>query len=148
MKTRSLVKRCTPALLGAVLLVAFLCGGPLRAYEKPEDIGPVAAKRWLELVDSGKYGPSWERASTLFKAGVGKAQWEQTVAAVRAQTGNVKLRELKASQATKTLPGAPPGEYVVMQFTTAFEKKPSAIETVVVMLDADNEWRVSGYFVK
>jgi hypothetical protein len=51
-------------------------------------------------------------------------------------------------QYTKELPGAPDGEYVVIQFRAAYAKKKSAIETVTPMLDADGRWRVSGYFVK
>jgi hypothetical protein len=49
---------------------------------------------------------------------------------------------------SQSLPGAPDGEYVVIQFATSFENKKSAIETVTPMLDSDGEWRVSGYFIK
>jgi len=50
-------------------------------------------------------------------------------------------------QATDQFPGAPAGNYVVLQFTTAFEKRP-ATETVTLMLDCDRGWRLAGYFVK
>ena len=48
----------------------------------------------------------------------------------------------------KTLPGAPDGQYVVIQFNTSFKKKKSAVETITPMLDKDKKWRVSGYFIK
>jgi hypothetical protein len=48
----------------------------------------------------------------------------------------------------QSLPGAPDGEYVVIQFKTAFENKKFAIETVTPMLDGDGKWRVSGYFIR
>ena len=48
----------------------------------------------------------------------------------------------------KTLPNAPDGEYVVIQYDTNFEHKQGAVETVVPMLDKDGKWRVSGYFIK
>jgi hypothetical protein len=57
-------------------------------------------------------------------------------------------RELKSKQYTKTLPGAPDGEYVVIQYKTTFENKKSAIETVIPMLEKDGRWRVSGYYIK
>jgi len=34
------------------------------------------------------------------------------------------------------------------EYETVFEKKSSAVETVVPMVDADGTWRVSGYFVR
>jgi hypothetical protein len=45
------------------------------------------------------------------------------------------------------LPGAPDGEYVVIQFESSFEKKKSAVETVTPMLEKDGKWRVSGYYI-
>ena len=50
--------------------------------------------------------------------------------------------------ASEALPGAPDGEYVVIQYESSFEHKQSAIETVTPMLDTDGKWRVSGYFIK
>lgn len=47
-----------------------------------------------------------------------------------------------------SLPGAPDGEYVVIQFETSFEKKKSSLETVTPMKEKDGAWRVSGYYIK
>jgi hypothetical protein len=47
-----------------------------------------------------------------------------------------------------TMPGAPDGEYVVIQYQTTFEHKNSAVETVTPMLDNDGQWRVSGYYIR
>jgi hypothetical protein len=49
---------------------------------------------------------------------------------------------------TTTLPGAPDGEYVVIQYQSSFGKKNLAVETVTPMLDQDGVWRVSGYFIR
>jgi hypothetical protein len=57
-------------------------------------------------------------------------------------------RTLKSASYAKSLPGAPDGEYVVIQFDATFEKKQSAIETVTPMKEPDGRWRVSGYFIK
>jgi hypothetical protein len=46
------------------------------------------------------------------------------------------------------LPGAPDGQYVVMQFETSFANKKSAIETVTFMLEKDGQWKSAGYFIK
>jgi hypothetical protein len=55
---------------------------------------------------------------------------------------------LRSKHYTNTLPGAPDGEYVVIQYETSFENKKSAIETITPMLDEDGRWRVSGYYIK
>ena len=70
------------------------------------------------------------------------------VRAVRDPLGKVTTRKLKSATYTKSLPGAPDGEYVVIQYESSFEHKQSAVETVTPMLDKDGKWRVSGYFIK
>jgi hypothetical protein len=108
----------------------------------------VAAKSWLTLTDSAKYGQSWDEASSLSKAAVSKADWEKAIKAGRSPLGALKARKVKSANFTRTLPGAPDGEYVVIQFESQFENKAAAIETVTPMHDKDGVWRVSGYFIK
>jgi len=47
-----------------------------------------------------------------------------------------------------SMPGAPDGEYVVIQFESSFANKKSAVETVTPMKGEDGVWRVSGYYIK
>ena len=108
----------------------------------------VAAKTWLALTDSGKFGESWDNASTLSKAAVTKADWEKSIKAGRSPLGAMKARKVKSATFTRTLPGAPDGEYVVIQFESQFENKATAIETVTPMHDKDGAWRVSGYYIR
>jgi Protein of unknown function (DUF4019) len=108
----------------------------------------VAAKSWLALTDSAKYGQSWDDAASFFKGAITKADWEKAVRGVRSPLGAVKARKVKSTTFTRTLPGAPDGEYVVIQFETQFENKASAIETVTPMHDKDGAWRVSGYVIR
>ena len=75
-------------------------------------------------------------------------QWTQQISAVRAPLGKVTSREVKKATYAKSLPGAPDGEYVVIQTKASFENKASAIETITPMLDKNGKWRVSGYFIK
>jgi hypothetical protein len=67
---------------------------------------------------------------------------------VRMPLGKMISRKLKTSAYKTTLPGAPDGQYVVIQFETSFQNKKSAIETVTPMFDHDGRWRVSGYYIK
>ncbi len=62
--------------------------------------------------------------------------------------GYLHYRKVRNQTYTTSVPGAPDGEYVVIQFDTSFQNKKSAIETVTPMLDKDGKWRVSGYYIK
>ena len=130
-----------------VLVLALALGAVVQAGET-EDQAVKAAKEWLALVDAGDYADSWTEAAEFFRNAVTQAQWAQAVTPVREPLGDVVKRELKSAQYSTTLPGAPDGEYVLVQFTTTFEHKASAVETVTSMKDVDGAWRVAGYFVK
>lgn len=132
----------------ALAIVMLLTAPIVLAQNQNSEAGQKAADRWLAVVDKGDYAASYERASSLFKSAVSKDDWVQKVKAVRDPLGKVVSRKLQNAQYTTTLPGAPDGEYVVCQYQTSFENKKSAIETVVTMLDKDEQWKVSGYFIK
>jgi hypothetical protein len=135
------------AIIGMVILGLCFSSRSL-ANEAKEAAAVAAAAVWLNLVDEGMYGDSWETAAAYFKRAITKGKWEQMLTAVRNPLGRMVSRELISKTYSQSLPGAPDGEYVVIQFATSFENKRSAIETVTPMLDSDGEWRVSGYFIK
>ena len=108
----------------------------------------AAAEAWLGIVDQGEYGESWREAAEYFRNAIGQDQWVQTIKAVRGPLGNIVSRMVKSSHYQTSLPGAPDGEYVVIQFETSFKKKQAAVETVTPMRESDGRWRVSGYFIK
>ena len=113
-----------------------------------EKAAQAAAEAWLALVDAGKYDASWDEAAKLFRGAVDKATWQRQVGGVRGPIGALVSRKLSSATYTKSAPGAPDGEYVILQFATSFGNKQSAVETVTPMMDADGKWRVSGYFIK
>ncbi len=108
----------------------------------------AAAESWVALVDQEQYAASWEAAAASFKGAVPQQKWAQAVGVARGPFGGLKSRSVKSSTATRTLPGAPDGDYVVLQFNTVFEKKAAALETIAVLHDPDGHWRVVGYFVR
>jgi hypothetical protein len=131
-----------------VLAVAVLLGGSAPPATKPEDAAQAAAEAWLKLVDEGGSDASWDQAASVFKAAVSKEQWKQALAGARGPLGKLVSRKLKSRQYTESLPGAPDGKYVVIQYDSVLEKKAAAVETVTPMLDTDGAWRVSGYFIR
>jgi hypothetical protein len=46
------------------------------------------------------------------------------------------------------MPGAPDGDYVVMQFDTRFEHKQAAVETVTFLQEKQGGWKAAGYYIK
>lgn len=134
---------CVLALALTVAAVRGVAGEPDK-----EKAAVAAAEKWLALVDAGQYGESWAQAAELFRNAVKQEQWEQSMHAVREPLGKLVSRTVKSSHYKTSLPGAPDGEYVVIQFSTSFEHKQSAIEAVTPMMDKDGQWRVSGYYIK
>ena len=135
------------SVLLSLTLLLFL-SAMAQAQQKPEQVAQQSSDAWLALVDSGKYADSWQESSQLFKAHVTREQWQSMLRASRDPLGKMLSRKLKNATYTKTLPGAPDGEYVVIQYESSFEHKQSAVETVTPMLDKDGKWRVSGYYIK
>lgn len=139
---------------GSVLGLAALLGAALWAApavfadEAAERAAEKAASAWLALVDAGRYGDSWKEASSLFKKQVTADQWEAAARGARAPLGALRARKLASARYMTSLPGAPDGEYVVIQFQTDFENKKAAVETVTPMKEKDGSWKVSGYYVK
>ena len=135
-----------------VLLLAMgmvsVTGCALASNPEAEAAAIAAAEAWLALVDSERYGESWDEAAHYFRDALPKEQWQRTMQSGRKPLGKNFSRELKSKRYRTSLPGAPDGEYVVVQFNTSFENKKSAVETVTPMLDKDGKWRVSGYYVK
>jgi hypothetical protein len=117
-------------------------------YTEQEKAAQEIAGAWLQLVDAGEYEKSWNEAADYFKGAVSKEDWEKSLEAGRKPLGKLLSRTVTSAKYATSLPGAPDGEYVVIQYETSFENKQSAVETVTPMKDADGAWRVSGYYIK
>jgi hypothetical protein len=132
------------------LLIPFILSGSiaLAFADEQTDQAVAAAKTWLGLVDAKQYKESWIEAAPFFKDRISENDWVKMISLGRGPFGDVKSRELKDAKYATSLPGAPDGAYVVIQFKTSFANKADAIETITPMKDDKEAWRVSGYFVK
>lgn len=133
---------------GAVLLA-----GAVHAQDAQDPGAAVAAAtdsatRWLAIADAGKGGESWDAMAPAARSMVTESAWTGGLASTRAPLGAVKSRKLQSASFTHALPGAPAGDYVVIQYATDFANKPQSVETVVPMRLPDGSWKVSGYFVR
>jgi hypothetical protein len=125
---------------------AFVLTSPGAAGEK-ETAAESAALTWLSYVDDGEYVTSWSSAGAPLQKQLTPQAWEGAASGARKPLGALNGRTLKAAQHTTTLPGAPDGEYVVLQFDSKFEHKAAAVETVTTVLEGGS-WRVVGYFIR
>jgi hypothetical protein len=132
-----------------LVLALLIYSAPAVAGNPEKESAAVgAAQKWLALVDAGQYLESWEEAAELFRNAVTQEQWKQSLNAVRKPLGKLLTRKLKTKKYATSLPGAPDGEYVVIQFAASFDNKKAALATITPMLDRDGRWRVSGYYLK
>ena len=138
------MKRLMFCLLGLGFLALWMCA----CSPDNKKIAEGAASNWLKLVDSANYAQSWDDAGAVLKANVAKDQWQEVLVRNRAPLGALISRKLRSAEYTTQLPGAPDGQYVVLQYESGFEHKNSAIETVTPTLDKDGQWRVCLYVVR
>ena len=131
-------------IIASTMLCASVRADNEDAVRKADD----AAQRWLALADAGLYQKTWEQAAIPFQQAVSKAEWEKALRAVREPIGDVKNRSVTSATFTEKLPGAPKGQYVLIQYASKYTKNAEVTETVIPMLSEDGIWRVSGYFVK
>jgi Protein of unknown function (DUF4019) len=106
-----------------------------------------AARSWLALIDAGRYDRSWNDASSLFREHVTQAQWAAEAKAAREPLGAVESRGAPTVRLATSLPGAPDGQYAILQFHSRFAHKADAVEIVTMMMD-DGTWKSAGYFIR
>ena len=133
----------------AAVLSLAVCVQPAIAQESamPTQAAAAAAEAWLPLVDGGDYAASWSRTAASSRGLVTQQQWNDAMRKTRAPYGAVWSRSLLRAHHTTSLPNAPAGEYVVIQYQTEFANK-AGIETLVPMREPDGSWKVSGYYIK
>jgi hypothetical protein len=132
-------------LLGMLVGFAF---STVHAGSGEEQAAASAARGWLSLIDNSNYARSWQEASAYFQGAIDEERWTASLSGVRKPLGKLVSRKLQTAKYETVLPGAPDGQYVVMQFRASFANKKAAIETVTFMLDKDGKWRAAGYFIK
>jgi hypothetical protein len=113
-----------------------------------DGVDPAIAEAWLVQIDSGNYSRSWKEASEYFRGAVSEKGWVDALAGSRKPLGKLISMRLAKTQNAQSLPGAPDGHYVVIQFDTSFSNKKSAVETVTFVREKDGRWKAAGYYIR
>ncbi len=127
--------------------VAPSSGAPAAMQTTATPEATEAATAWIALLDHGQWAESWASAGAMFKAQVSEADWAANARSVREGVGPVVSRVQKSATRTASLPGAPAGDYTVIQYQTTFANRPDMTETAVFVHEAGG-WKAVGYFVR
>ena len=138
----------TVCILSVLVLSLSLWGIAVHADDTFAQSATAAAETWLGQVDAGDYARSWREASTYVQGAITEQAWIASLNGVRTPLGQRLSRQLKQVQHTQSMPGAPDGDYVVMQFDTRFANKQAAVETVTFLQEKKGEWKAAGYYIK
>ena len=120
-----------------------------QSNEQAVEAAKQAAQEWLSLFDAEKFRATWEEASPYFKSKVSTDQWVTLIEQSRRQRpvlDSLRSRSLVAARYTTSLPKAPDGEYVVVQYRATYANEQWA-ETVTLKKAPDG-WRVAGHFLQ
>jgi len=137
------------AIAAFVFSAAALAAPVLHAQEAPQ-VAPAteAATRWLAVMDAGKTAEAWDQGAPVMQSAITRDTWNQIGTQARAPLGAVKSRKQTSATFTKSLPGVPDGEYVVIQYATDFANRAGMTETVVPMRLPDGSWKVTTYLIR
>jgi hypothetical protein len=138
----------TVCILGVLVLSLSCRGIAAHAEDTFAQGATAAAETWLGHVDTGDYAGSWREASAYVQRAIMEHAWVASLTRVRTPMGPLLSRQLKQVQHTQSMPGAPDGDYVAMQFDTRFANKQAAVETVTFMQEKKGEWKAAGYYIK
>src|SRR3954451_10875613 len=97
-------------------LLFLLAATALLAQEPAPAPARAAAEQWLPLVDSAKFGESWDQASENLRKAVSREQWEQSLKHTLKPFGKFKARSLETAKFLKDPPQAPAGDYYLLQY--------------------------------
>jgi hypothetical protein len=130
------------------ILWVCLSATPVFAGEAVDGFTPATAQSWLAQIDAGNYARSWKESSAYFRGAMTEKGWVDALNGARKPLGKLISRNLAKTQNAQSLPGAPDGHYVVMQFASGFENKKDAVETVTFIREKDGKWKAAGYYIK
>jgi hypothetical protein len=118
-----------------------------QSLSSPADVDSQASS-WFALVDAGKGDASWSSAGALFRNAMDPALWATQLRAAREPLGPVTSRVLAVEQQLNALPGIPDAECIVRQYHSVYDRSRAVVETLTLQREADDVWRVVGYFIR
>lgn len=127
-----------------LLLLLTLMSVPAFAGPSTEEQAVASANDFVKLVDASQFDKAYDAFSSFGQKAVSKEQFVAMMKGVQDKIGTQTSRKLKSKQFSHQLPGAPKGDYWVIDYETNFSKKGPSVERVTSMLEGKT-WKVGGY---
>lgn len=135
--------RSTALCLGVVLLAV----GLVKAADTSDKAARETAVRWVALLDAGAFRKAYSEQPPRILAYGHEDEFLAWMRSRRAPLGKPKTRAFYRVTHSRTLLGAPDGNYEFVVFKTSFEHKSVAAETVTLTSET-GRWQVSGYHMR
>lgn len=141
------------SILIASMILALFCCSNLFAIDdatlnKQIDESQQATSQWLQLVDAGKYGESWDTGAKSFQFTIKRDEWIKAEEKLRKPLGATNSRKILDIRWAKDPKNLPAGNYMVFVFDTSFQNREKARELVTLQEGSDGIWRVLTYHVQ
>ncbi|HPA17713.1 MAG TPA: DUF4019 domain-containing protein [Verrucomicrobiae bacterium] len=132
-----------------IIAAVALTSAAAQAQQSPADKATAAAEAWLKIVDEGAYPDAYTKISEKWRKGTRENVFSQLLTIHHRNRGDFKSRSLLSAEKV-------PGEIVIdgkkanmmsVRFATEWSES-KATETVNVIEDDDDVWRVVNYGVQ
>jgi hypothetical protein len=117
-------------------------GGAASANARTADV-EAAARRFLTLIDQGRWDESYALTTTTFQQQNTSKVWADVSEQVRPPLGALVSRTMISHEDVPT----PPHGHRIVKFRTNFANKANVIEKVSFER-AGNDWRVAGIYIE
>ncbi len=107
-----------------------------------------AGKKWLALIDAGNAGAAWDSASKQLQSVVKRDQFVAEMRDVRNPLGKLTARTAVRFARAHDLPGAPTGDYAIIEFDSKFAAGGHLAEQLIWTIGPGDIWRVAGYYYR
>ena len=131
-------------LIFVVSLVA-IAGALMTLAGPAEDEASTTGQKWLAFLDDQKYEESWKQAGSMFRSEVKQDEWVVSLKRFRDPLGALVSRTSSRVDFTKSLRGAPDGEYAIIHYASEFKNK--SITERLTLVKEDGKWQAAAYAI-
>ncbi len=134
-------------LLGILAVAVLATGGWYLADDSNRNTREAvrAAEAWLELVDMGGYGESWDMASQVLKDSASRFVWSRILEGKRTAFGSVDKRTIREVKLLSEEHGIKGILVVRIECEVLSMTCETCKEEILCILESDGQWRVARY---
>jgi len=129
-----------------LLMVLTLISLPAWAAPTGEQQALASATSFLKLVDTRQYSKAYLSFSKLTQKAATPDAFVNNMKSVQDQIGDPTSRKVLAKNFVHEVPGAPRGDYWIIDYDTNFSKKGPSVERVTAVLEGKS-WKIGGYLL-